>query len=518
MNGLKFDDQRPLPPAVPNRMDIACFIGFVRVRQPLVVPDPNQRYRYPIPRWLDEHGWTAGPYARPEAASLLDVPIPIDSWEIFDQLFAWDERRPADEGDQGITYLGAAVRSFFVQGGHKAYVVRVGDPWPLTAPREQRVEQIKTLIPGYPNQVEVSPVDPHSWKGVGHICGLPDVSFLCLPDLGDAVGTEPPPLPSPPAAPIPPEQFVECSSPVPPPPADITLLNTPPPRCDQGGIEDWIMGVNAVTKMLATLGSGTYTTKEVQFVASVPIPQADALGSLDLAAYLLGTKGPLQVKAKDANLGLASAFLQLVYPWVKTNNSADLPGGLESPDGVLIGLLAQHALTRGTFRSAANLPLNGVQDFFPQLPRDQIDKLNARISILGNTPEGFQLLSDVTTSADPNYSPASVNRLVSAITRAARRIGEDSVFESSGETLWSTVQARLSELLSELFAEGAFRGASPAEAFNARCDRSTMTQNDIDEGRLVASVQFNAAAPIETIYLSLVVGNEMQTAMTAGAA
>jgi hypothetical protein len=63
--------------------------------------------------------------------------VPIDSWEVFDHLFAW-ERRPLNEtGRLGTTYLGAAVRSFFAQGGRKCYVIRAGEPWVyLTKPPE----------------------------------------------------------------------------------------------------------------------------------------------------------------------------------------------------------------------------------------------------------------------------------------------------------------------------------------------------------------------------------------------
>ena len=47
-------------------------------------------------------------------------------------------------------------------------------------------------------------------------------------------------------------------------------------------------------------------------------------------------------------------------------------------------------------------------------------------------------------------------------------------------------------------AVGALRG-DPRTAFRVRCDRSTMSQNDLDAGRLIAWVQFDAALPIDRI-------------------
>ena len=61
------------------------------------------------------------------------------------------------------------------------------------------------------------------------------------------------------------------------------------------------------------------------------------------------------------------------------------------------------------------------------------------------------------------------------------------------------MRAELEALLALFFAEGALRGASAAEAFAVRCDRTTMTQADLDAGRVVAEVAFDAAVPVARI-------------------
>jgi len=55
------------------------------------------------------------------------------------------------------------------------------------------------------------------------------------------------------------------------------------------------------------------------------------------------------------------------------------------------------------------------------------------------------------------------------------------------------------------------RGKSPEEAYHVRCDRSTMTQQDIDSGRVIAQIIFEPAASIETIdiHLSMDVGGQV---------
>jgi len=51
--------------------------------------------------------------------------------------------------------------------------------------------------------------------------------------------------------------------------------------------------------------------------------------------------------------------------------------------------------------------------------------------------------------------------------------------------------------------EGGLGGATPDEAFEVRCDRSTMSQNDLDAGRLIARITVLPVAAIERITVVL---------------
>jgi uncharacterized protein len=489
MPGLLFEDQAPASASHPNRTDVALFVGFVCFRIGSSIPGPIQR-------WLNEAGWTSKPYARP-IESLLNLPVPIENWSRFDQLFAWEQRTSGSR--DGSTYLGAAVRSFFAQGGRKCYVVRGGDPFSMEAPVTERLQAIERLIPGYLNRrFDCSPADRHTWSGIGHLFGLPEVSFVCLPDLADATGMDRQRVPVPNPPPAAPEDFAECSIDPPPPAPDITVRDIRASRCDETGYASWTVAVNLVTAVLAE------RLREVQLVAALPIPD----------------KLPLPDKKALFNGIVSTAFLQLAYPWLRTPGSEALPETLESPDGVLTGILARNALTRGTFRSAANLHVGDVFDLFPQLGREQMAEggLIERVSLIGPTSEGLRLLSDVTLSGSESYRPGSVSRLVAAIARTARRIGEDIIFESSGERTWGQVRERLNDFLGGLFEAGALRGESASDSYQVRCDRSTMSQNDLDHGRLIASVQFDAAAPIDTVTVVLVMNEGRQMAMPASEA
>ena len=515
-----FDTLSPIERSDPYRADIACFVGFVARRRGRPIPGE-------LRRWLEEAGWWSGPYARPSARKLRDVPIPIDSWESFDRLFAWERRRLDRSGRTGATYLGAAVRSFFAEGGRKCYVVRLGAPWHLTDARTRRLTCLECIIPGYPYSFSaVAEGDRASWRGIGHLFGLPDVSMLCVPDLPDACGVEPPPLPPIDEPPPPEEQFVECSAPVKPPPPDSKARFLSAPRCSDDAYLEWAHALHLVATFVARRNG------EVQLVASLPIPLDGSMAERSLRDFLTARGSVLAIARRQASPGLASAFVQLAYPWVRTGLSNLLPEGVEPPEGVLAGLLAQSGLTRGAYRSAAGSPSIDAYDVFPEVPHEQLTErralrgdppmsglpLHERVSVFGHTAAGLRLLSDVTTSTDEAYRPASVNRLVSLVVRAARIVGEESVFEPSGERLWTELRERLNTLLLELYRAGALSGSGPGDAFTVRCDRSTTTQDDLDHGRVIVEIQITPTAPIETIRIVLAMDEQGQISLAGGAA
>ena len=54
-----------------------------------------------------------------------------------------------------------------------------------------------------------------------------------------------------------------------------------------------------------------------------------------------------------------------------------------------------------------------------------------------------------------------------------------------------------------LFLNGALKGSKPEEAYFVRCDRTTMTQNDIDNGRIIVVVGFAPVQPAEFVVIRI---------------
>ena len=542
---------RQAPPAqagLTARADVALFVGLTPRRTATPVPEA-------LRAWLTDAGWAGpGAFARsPQAVeALLDVPVPVECWSDFDALFAWDER-PTEAGSPARVPcpLGLAVRSFFAEGGARAYVVRVGDPRPLldrdltdaqvvTAKRkllswpEGQATPPDALPPDVALRVPLLPglgdiglsadaFDPGTWRGAAHVWGLDDVALLSLPDLPDLVSGAPIPTPNPPAPPPTPEQFKTCA-----PAAAVfevdprrNRLDVSAPRLDRDGYRAWAQALRHMLDMLA-LPRGPGHRRDVMLVASLPLPSpaTDAVPPRT-EAWPLALLDDLGLLASHR---LGSARLQLAYPWVETAASTILPEGVEAPEGVFLGAIARTALSDGAFRSTAGRDLPSVTRLLPELgsgdlmrglPGGAADWLGDRLSLIGLKTGRPVILSDATAAADRMWRAGGVSRLMNVILRAAKTLGTSRIFESAGPPLWAALKRELEGYMGRLWDAGALAGATRDEAFTVRCDATTMSQADIDAGRTVCTLAFQAAQPIQQITVTLALSEDAAAAREA---
>ncbi len=355
MSRVVFEDVRRIPAAEPDRTDVALFAGLVRVNPGAVLSDAHIA-------WLKDAGWVTGRADDRDLSKLLDIPIVFENFTGFANLF--------DAGDSGQSfgtdYLAASVRSFFAQGGRRCYVVRMGDPITAQTTDAERSALAAAMVPD-----GASAENRASWHGAAHLWGLPDASFLLTPDLPLLYANS---LVLSPGEPVDlssgPEQFVVCTTTDATPP-DARIFPLPAPRLSMNGYTDWAA---TIRKIVALLRNGRL--REVQFIAALPLPfRPDAQTSGDypagvtFASDLRQLISALLPENTDPAHSASSAFLQLAYPWLRTNGSASLLENLEPPDGTLAGVIARNALTRGAYTSATRTVPTALIDVHPALPQ-----------------------------------------------------------------------------------------------------------------------------------------------------
>ena len=103
--------------------------------------------------------------------------------------------------------------------------------------------------------------------------------------------------------------------------------------------------------------------------------------------------------------------------------------------------------------------------------------------------------------SEPEWKHVSARSYFAYLKRSIDQKTKWAVFEPNGLALWRKVRGQIEDFLMNEYRKGALVGRKPEQAFFVRCDRSTMTQNDVDNGRLIVLVGVALLRPAEFIIL-----------------
>jgi phage tail sheath protein FI len=239
-----------------------------------------------------------------------------------------------------------------------------------------------------------------------------------------------------------------------------------------------------------------------EFIAHVSRPAAYRFAVLDPPPGASNT----DIQAIRAQID--SRYAALYYPWVTI---ADPAGGATPipvpPSGFICGIYARTDTQRGVFKAPANQPLLGALGFERSIADPESNALNdLGINTLRSFPgQGNLVWGARTTTSDPDWTYINVRRLFIYIESSIDKGIQWAVFEPNNDLLWAALTSRISSFLVTAWRQGALQGTKPEEAFFVKCDRTTMTQNDIDNGRLICLVGMAAVRPAEFVIFRIAI-------------
>lgn len=194
--------------------------------------------------------------------------------------------------------------------------------------------------------------------------------------------------------------------------------------------------------------------------------------------------------------------LALYHPWVvipdPTGSRRDIT---VPPAGFIAGVYARTDVDRGVHKAPANEIVMGALRFEQQINAFQQELLNPNgINCLRSfAGRGHRVWGGRTLSSDPEWKYVNVRRYFLYLERSIEKSTQWAVFEPNGEALWANIRSSVEDFLFNEWRNGRLLGGTPKEAYFVRCDRSTMTQNDIDNGRMVCLVGVAALKPAEFV-------------------
>jgi hypothetical protein len=171
------------------------------------------------------------------------------------------------------------------------------------------------------------------------------------------------------------------------------------------------------------------------------------------------------------------------------------------PSGFICGIYARNDIERGVFKAPANEVVRGALRFERDVSFGEQEMLNPLgVNCLRFFPgRGYRVWGARTASSDPEWKYVNIRRYFNYLEASIDRGTQWAVFEPNGERLWANIRTTVSDFLYNEWVTGALLGTRPEEAFFVRCDRSTMTQNDLDNGRLVCLIGVAALKPAEFV-------------------
>jgi uncharacterized protein len=198
---------------------------------------------------------------------------------------------------------------------------------------------------------------------------------------------------------------------------------------------------------------------------------------------------------------LDTEYAAIYYPWVQVLDPSVVQNVDVAPSGHMAGIYAQTDINRGVFKAPANVEISMITKIAQDVNKREQDLLNPiGINALRYFPErGNRVWGARTLSSDTDWQYINVRRLFIYIEASIDQGTQWVVFEPNDQRLWARVRQTITEFLTTTWLSGALQGATPDEAFFVQCDLTTMTQDDIDNGRLICVIGIAPVRPAEFV-------------------
>lgn len=194
-------------------------------------------------------------------------------------------------------------------------------------------------------------------------------------------------------------------------------------------------------------------------------------------------------------------YAALYYPWLQLLDPVTIQDIHIPPSAHMAGIYAQTDDDRGVWKAPANVVFQGITQFAQDVSKREQDLLNpVGINALRYFPDrGYRVWGARTVSSDSSWKYINVRRLFIYVEASIDQGTQWVVFEPNDQTLWARVTQTITNFLTTTWQQGALFGTTADQAFFVKCDATTMTQDDIDNGRLICLIGIAPVKPAEFV-------------------
>lgn len=195
-----------------------------------------------------------------------------------------------------------------------------------------------------------------------------------------------------------------------------------------------------------------------------------------------------------------STYAAMYHPWIQVFDRVAGKPGFVPPSGAVMGVYSRTDINRGVHKAPANETVfcSGLKVNYT---KEEQDILNPEgINLIRALPgEGIKIWGARTASSNSAFKYINTRRLFIYVEESIKASTNWVVFEPNDASLWSRVSLTVSSFLDSMFRSGMLAGSMPSEAYFVEIGPSTMSRDDIMNGRLICNIGIAPSRPAEFV-------------------
>ena len=195
-----------------------------------------------------------------------------------------------------------------------------------------------------------------------------------------------------------------------------------------------------------------------------------------------------------------SSYAAMYHPWIQVFDRSSNKSDFVPPSGAVMGIYSRTDINRGVHKAPANeiVFCTGLKVNYTKAEQDILNPEG--INLIRAIPgQGIRVWGARTVSSNTAFKYVNVRRLFIYVEESIKANTNWVVFEPNDATLWQRVSLTISSFLDSMWRTGMLAGASPSEGYFVEIGPSTMSRDDIMNGRLICNIGIAPSRPAEFV-------------------
>ena len=195
-----------------------------------------------------------------------------------------------------------------------------------------------------------------------------------------------------------------------------------------------------------------------------------------------------------------SSYGAMYHPWIQVFDRSSNKSDYIPPSGAVLGVYSRTDINRGVHKAPANeiVFCTGLKVNYTKAEQDVLNPEGVNL-IRAIPGQGIRVWGARTASSNSAFKYVNVRRLFIYVEESIKANTNWVVFEPNDTALWQRVSLTISSFLDSMWRTGMLAGSTPGEGYFVEIGPSTMTRDDIMNGRLICNIGIAPSRPAEFV-------------------